>query len=96
MPDVLPMSALKFSNPVIFSVGMVPNNLSFHVNIIAWVRAPEPEPLPHEDGTAARSKVAPTSDSRTTLRPPRRLGFAWWPLVLDMAAAGCVQHWIAK
>jgi hypothetical protein len=35
MADVLPMSALKLSNPVIFSVGMVADNLSLHVNVIA-------------------------------------------------------------
>jgi hypothetical protein len=32
---VLPMSALKLGNPVIFCVGMVADNLSFHVNMIA-------------------------------------------------------------
>jgi hypothetical protein len=41
---VLPMSALKLSNPVIFSVGMVADNLSFHVNVIARARAPVPDP----------------------------------------------------
>jgi hypothetical protein len=35
---VLPMSALKLSNPVIFRVGMVADNLSFHVNFIARAR----------------------------------------------------------
>ena len=34
------MSALKLSNPVIFSVGMIADNLSFHVNVIARARAP--------------------------------------------------------
>ena len=34
-----PISALKLSNPVIFSVGMVAHNLSFHVNVIARARA---------------------------------------------------------
>jgi hypothetical protein len=32
MADVLPMSALKLSYPVIFSVGMVADNLPFHVS----------------------------------------------------------------
>jgi hypothetical protein len=32
MADVLSMSALKLSNPVIFSVGMVADNLPFHVS----------------------------------------------------------------
>jgi hypothetical protein len=32
---VLSVSALKFSDPVIFRVGMVADNLSFHVNKIA-------------------------------------------------------------
>jgi hypothetical protein len=32
------MSALKLSNPVIFRVGMVADNLSFHVNVIARAR----------------------------------------------------------
>jgi hypothetical protein len=32
---VLPMSAFELGNPVIFCVGMVADNLSFHVNMIA-------------------------------------------------------------
>ena len=32
---MLSMSALKLGNPVIFRVGMVADNLSFHVNKIA-------------------------------------------------------------
>ena len=32
---MLPMSALELGNPVIFCAGMVADNLSFHVNIIA-------------------------------------------------------------
>jgi hypothetical protein len=39
MADVLPMSALKLSNPVIFSVGMVADNLSFHVSVIPRAQA---------------------------------------------------------
>ena len=41
---MLPMSALKLSNPVVFSVGMVADNLSLHVNVIARARAPAPDP----------------------------------------------------
>jgi hypothetical protein len=35
MADLLSMSALKLSNPMVFSVGMVADNLPFHVNVIA-------------------------------------------------------------
>ena len=91
---MLPMPALKLSNPVIFRVGMVADNPSFHANVIA--RAQVPRWSPHGDGTAAWSKVAPTGDSRTTLRLPGRLGFAWWLLVLDMTTPGCIEHWIAQ
>jgi len=94
MADVLPMPALKLSNPVIFRVGMVADNPSFHANVIAERMSPRWSPL--GDGTAARSKVAPTGDSRTTLRLPGRLGFAWWLLVLDMTTPGCIEHWIAQ
>jgi hypothetical protein len=32
MPDVLSMSALKLGNPMAFGVGMVADNLPFHVS----------------------------------------------------------------
>jgi hypothetical protein len=32
---MLPMSALKLSNPMVFGVGMVAHNLSLHANMIA-------------------------------------------------------------
>ena len=41
---MLSMSALKLSNPVIFSVGMVADNPPFHANVIARGRAPAPAP----------------------------------------------------
>ena len=52
---MLPMPALKLSNPVIFRVGMVADNLSFHVNVIARAHVPALEPSWRRDGCVVES-----------------------------------------
>ena len=55
---MLPMSAFELGNPVIFCVGMVADNLSFHVNMIA----------------RAQPKVFRRQASKTSTSRPRLAG----------------------
>ena len=55
MADVLPMPALKLSNPVIFRVGMVADNPSFHANVIARAHVPALELSWRRDGCVVES-----------------------------------------
>ena len=75
---MLPMSTLKFGDPVILSVKMVADDLSLHVDTIPWAKAPGLGPIGSaerpraERGLAAEGTlllVAPTnplSDSSNT------------------------------
>jgi hypothetical protein len=71
---VLSMSALKLCNPVVFSVGMVADNLSLHANMIARADISGARPLwlqrlqPEADVTIEARILIAAHSSRATSR----------------------------